>query len=122
MIPSDPSASEITPALLQVNMTADPFSMAVLLSRSVEQYGIGQAGHHLREARIGRRAVIDVLVNGLEPAFDLAPRRGAERLRSVDEKVHLGRRAFAAERHQVMKPRDPEAAEPPVKALPACPH
>src|SRR5450755_3649649 len=107
-------------------MTAAPLSMAVLLFRSVEQYGIGQAGHHLREARIVRRAVIDVLVDGLEPAFDLAPRdlapgQAAERLRSVNEKVHLGRRALTGQRHEVVKPRDPEATEAPVEALPARP-
>src|ERR1022692_3393122 len=121
MIPIDPSASAITPALLQLIMTAAPLSMSVLLSRSIEQYGIGQAGHHLREARIVRRAVIDVRVDGLEPVFDLAPRdlapldlapgQAAERLRSVNEKVHLGRRALAGQRHEVAKPRDPEATE-----------
>src|ERR1022692_756704 len=113
MIPIDPSASAITPALLQDIMTAAPLSMSVLLFRSVEQHGIGQAGHHLREARIVRRAVIDVPIDGLEPARDLARRQAAERLTAVDEKVHLGRRALAGQRHEVAKPRDPEATEPP---------
>src|SRR5665213_2322350 len=88
-------------------MTADPFSMSVLLLRSVEQYWIGQAGHHLREARIVRRAVIDVPIDGLEPALDLASRdlaprdlaqrRAAERPSGVNQKVHLGRRAVAGQ-------------------------
>src|SRR5665213_2595699 len=112
-------------------MTADPFSMSVLLLRSVEQYWIGQAGHHLREARIVRRAVIDVPIDGLEPALDLASRdlaprdlaqrRAAERPSGVNQKVHLGRRAVAGQRHEVAKPRDPEAPEPAVEALPARP-
>src|SRR5450631_3846501 len=116
----------MTPALLQVIMTAAPLSLSVLLLRSGQQYGIGQAGHHLREARIVRRAVIDVAIDGLEPAFDVAtrdaaPRQAAERFRCVNEEVHLGRRALAAERHHVAKPREPEAAEAPVEALPARP-
>src|SRR5450631_523799 len=111
----------MTPALLQVIMTAAPLSMSVLLFRSVEQYGIGQAGHHLREARIVRRAVIDVPVDGLEPARDLAPSQAAERLRSVNEEVHIGRRALAGQRHEVAKPSDPEATEPPVESLPTRP-
>src|SRR5450631_396056 len=116
----------MTPALLQVIMTAAPLSMSVLLLRSVEQYGIGQAGHHLREARIVRRAVIDVAIDGLEPAFDVAardavPRQASERLRWVNEEVHLGWRALAGQRHEVAKAREPEAAEASVEALPARP-
>src|SRR5215831_2242926 len=114
-MPIDPNASAITPAWAHASLSMAGISLSTsLLSVSLERHGIGQTSQHLRDARIVRRAAVDVAIDGFEPPRQLGAGDAACRVGRVDEKIHLGRGALSGERHEVAEPGDPEAAEPPV--------
>src|SRR5260370_20069422 len=111
MMPIDPSAWAITPALVHAIMTpAAPSeaAMSIFLSGpefflSFYQDRIGQRLEHLHDPRIVGRAVIDVAVDGLEPSLQIAARQAGHR--SVDHEIHFARGGGALPRHEVTEPR-----------------
>src|ERR1700689_1615586 len=118
-MPIDPRAVATTSALVHAVTMSASVAMPPFLSgsvyRSFDEDGIGQRLQHLRDARIVRRAVVDVPVDGLQPALQIAAGQGGGRHRPVDQEVHLGHWADSAEGHEVPQAGNLHATETPVE-------
>src|SRR6266699_135258 len=114
-MPRAAAESAITAAFSHADMTSAAGRAATLVSPL--RLSRAERGR-TRPATSGRRAV-HIPIDRPEPSFQVSLRKLPQRLRRVQHQVHLGYRANARERQDVVQPGDADTPETPIELLSA---
>src|SRR2546425_13056895 len=123
-MPIPATASAITWTSVHIVMASDPYTRGTMLvlAPSPERNGIGHVAQHLRDPGIVGRAVVHVPVDRPEPSFQLGFGKPPAWFRRVHHQVHVGGRAVAGQRKNVVQPGDSQTPETAIELLPSPPY